>query len=259
MAASFVTAVAGPRLSIAATRTLALLLILSGWEVFAYLGPGDGRVMPHIWDIAHALASLMMNFSTYRHILVTGAEVLCAMAAGASAALLLLLLAARTPTLIGALSVLFYWLAPTPKIIFFPIALGAFGVDMGSKIAIGALSVFFPVALSLFAAMRQIKPIYMDVGRSFGLSGLQMFSKIYAPCLWGAALTGLRLGAGLGVIGVLLAETKLSNRGLGFLAVQYYSAFRIQDLCAVLIVSFALAAMVNAAISYIESRRRRAS
>jgi ABC-type nitrate/sulfonate/bicarbonate transport system permease component len=212
--------------------------------------------VPHIWDIASALFSLLSNAGTYRHMLVTGIEVLCSIVAGTALALLALLIATCAFRIIGAMAVLFYWLAPTPKIIFFPIALGLFGVDVGSKIAIGALSVFFPVALSLFSAMRQIKPIYLDVGRSFGLGKLRMFSKIYAPCLWSAALTGLRLGAGLGVIGVLLAETKLSNRGLGFLAVQYYSAFRIRDLYAVLILSFTLAALINATISYLESRRK---
>jgi len=212
--------------------------------------------MPHIWDMTSALFSLLSNAATYHHLLVTGMEILCSIAAGTILALLVLLIATSASSIIGAMAVLFYWLAPTPKVIFFPIALGLFGVDVGSKIAIGALSVFFPVALSLFSAMRQIKPIYLDVGRSFGFGTLRMFSKVYAPCLWSAALTGLRLGAGLGVIGVLLAETKLANRGLGFLAVQYYSAFRIRDLYAVLILSFTLAALINAAISYLESRRK---
>ncbi len=58
-------------------------------------------------------------------------------------------------------------------------------------------------------------------------------------------LTGFRLGLGVAVIGCLLSEIKLSNRGLGFLAIQYYGQFRIPEMYAVLLVVFALAGAGN--------------
>ena len=59
-----------------------------------------------------------------------------------------------------------YYLGPTPKIIFFPVMIMWFGVGSGSKIAMGALSCFFPVALSATAGMRQIDKVLIRVGRS---------------------------------------------------------------------------------------------
>ena len=44
-----------------------------------------------------------------------------------------------------------YYLGPTPKIIFFPIMIMWFGVGPPSKIALGTLSCFFPIALSVAA------------------------------------------------------------------------------------------------------------
>ena len=57
--------------------------------------------------------------------------------------------------------------------------------------------------------------------------------------------TGFRLGLGVAIIGCLLSEIKLSNRGLGFLAIQYYGQFRIPEMYAVLLVVFALAGLGN--------------
>ena len=67
--------------------------------------------------------------------------------------------------------------------------------------------------------------------------------------------TGLKLGLGVAIIGCLLAELKMSNRGLGFLVMQYYSQFRIPELYAALIVAFAVAALGNLLIGRLVRRR----
>ena len=48
----------------------------------------------------------------------------------------------------------------------------------------------------------------------------QMVTKIYLPAMRQPIVNGVRLGLGVAIIGTLLAETKLSNRGIGFLIIQ---------------------------------------
>ena len=48
------------------------------------------------------------------------------------------------------------------------------------------------------------------------------------PAIRAPILNGIRLGLGVAVIGTLLAETKLSNRGLGYLVIQSYSLTRYE-------------------------------
>ena len=59
---------------------------------------------------------------------------------------------------------------------------------------------------------------------------------------------GSRLGFGVAVIGTLLAETKLSNRGIGFLIINAYSTFNMPRMYALLIVLFVLSIGVNALV-----------
>jgi NitT/TauT family transport system permease protein len=61
-------------------------------------------------------------------------------------------------------------------------------------------------------------------------------------------INGIRLGFGVALIGTLLAETKLSNKGVGFLIINAYSTFDMPRMYAMLIVLFALAIGVNALI-----------
>jgi len=67
-------------------------------------------------------------------------------------------------------------------------------------------------------------------------------------------LTGVRLGLGVCIIGVLLGEIKISNQGLGFMAIEYYNMFNVPALYASLIVIFGMAVVINLAIDFILSK-----
>jgi ABC-type nitrate/sulfonate/bicarbonate transport system permease component len=75
-----------------------------------------------------------------------------------------------------------------------------------------------------------------------------MLTKIYLPAMRHPVINGIRLGFGVGLIGTLLAETKLSNKGIGFLIINAYTTFDMPRMYAMLIVLFALAIIVNALI-----------
>src|SRR5205085_4819510 len=117
-----------------------------------------------------------------------------------------------------------------------------------SKMALGALSCFFPIALSTAAGMRQIDAVLIRVGRSFHATTAQMVTKIYLPAMREPIVNGVRLGLGVAVIGTLLAETKLSNRGIGFLIINSYSTFNMPRMYALLIVLFVVAIGTNALV-----------
>ena len=123
-----------------------------------------------------------------------------------------------------------------------------FGVGSGSKIAMGAISCFFPIVISTASGMRQIDGVLIRVGRSFRATTWQMIAKIYLPAMRAPIVTGVRLGLGLAIIGTLLAETKLSNRGIGYLIIQAYATFDMPRMYALLIVLFVVAIGANALI-----------
>jgi ABC-type nitrate/sulfonate/bicarbonate transport system permease component len=83
-----------------------------------------------------------------------------------------------------------------------------------------------------------------------------MATKIYLPAMRAPVRNGLRLGLGVAIIGTLLAETKLSNRGVGHLVIQAYSTFDMPRMYALLIIVFVAAIGLNALIGRGEARPR---
>ena len=235
-------------------RLAAALILLLLWEFAARSGLFYQGVLPSLVTIAAALAALLVTAGFWLNAAVTGYEVLCALLIGGTLGVICGVMVGGGRLLRQAYEPALHYLAPTPKIVFLPILIALCGVGPSSKIAMGALSCFFPLALSVASGMAQINPVHLRVGRSFGLSRLRTLRSVVLPSLVRPLATGLRLGLGVAVIGCLLGEIKLSNRGLGFIAIQYYGQFRIPQMYAVLLVIFAVAGAGNAAVGRIRPR-----
>lgn len=238
-------------------RLATIIVVVAVWEALAHSGLFYKDVIPSSVKVAQAVVRQLSAASFYQHLATTAMEV----AAGFAIALVVgiglgILFGARK--FAGKVAEPFVqYLAPAPKIIFLPILMILFGIHEGSKIAMGALSAFFPIAISTTAGMLTINPVLIRVGRNFKASRWQMVRMIYLPALVVPIVSGMRLGLGVAIIGVLLGEVKLSNRGLGFLAIQHYNTFQIADMYAVLLIIFALAVLANEAMTRLNRRQAR--
>jgi len=243
------TAAPAPLIAPVALLRLAIILALPAlWEVLARSGWLYQDVVPSLLRIGAALVELLSHPNYYYNLAVTVGEIGVALAIGGLSGLVVGIVLGANRFLARAFEPYLYYLGPTPKIIFFPVMIMWFGVDSPSKIALGTLSCFFPVALSVAAGMRAIDTVLIRVGKSFRASTLQMATKIYLPAMRHPIVNGVRLGLGVALVGTLLAETKLSNKGIGFLIINAYSTFDMPRMYANLIVLFVLAIGANALV-----------
>jgi NitT/TauT family transport system permease protein len=218
------------------------------WEFLALSGWLYQDVVPPLEAIATAVWGLLTTIDYYGNLAVTAGEVGAGLAIGGLSGIVVGLVLGTNRTLSRSFEPYLYYLGPTPKIIFFPVMIMWFGVAAPSKEAMGAISCFFPVALSVAAAARQIDDVLVRVGHSFRANAWQMATKIYLPAMRHPVINGVRLGLGVAIIGTLLAETKLSSRGVGFLIIQAYSLFDMPRMYAMLTVLFVVAIGANALV-----------
>src|SRR6202040_2132927 len=228
-----------------------IVVVLAIWEAVAASGLLYRDVVPSLVAIARATVNLLSNPEYYWNLGVTAGEVGTSLIIGGLSGLVVGLVLGGSRLLTKAYEPYLYYLGPTPKIIFFPIMIMWFGVGTGSKIAMGAISCFFPVALNAAGGMREIDKVLIRVGKSFRANTWQMVTKIYLPAMRHPVINGVRLGLGVALIGTLLAETKLSNRGIGFLVIQAYSIFNMPQMYALLIILFVISIGANSLIGRI--------
>ena len=234
---------AGPRL-------VAAVALLGAWEAMARSGLLFRDVVPPLEALAAGLWAGVTDAGFWGNALVTGGELLAAVLIGGLMGVVTGLALGASRTVSAAFERWFTWLGPTPKIILFPVLILFCGVGPGSKIAMAAVSCFFPVVLSTAAAVRGVDPVLLRVARSFRAGPWQTLLKVYLPATVAPLLNGARLGFGVALIGVLLAETKLSNQGIGFAVMQAYSRFDMPRMYGLLILVVGFAAAVNVVLGH---------
>ncbi len=127
----------------------------------------------------------------------------------------------------------------TPRIALMPLFIIWFGLGITSKIVIVLLSAIFPLIVNLQVAMSTIDNDLIHVARAYGASRWQVFRSIALPTSLPFLITGLRLAASRGLLGVIMAEVFGGAAGIGYMIQYAGSTFQTDKVFAgVLVVAF---------------------
>lgn len=141
-----------------------------------------------------------------------------------------------------------------PKIIIYPILLLFFGLGPLSVISMGFIGGIFSILINVMAAVRNIKPVYVKVGRSLNIGPLRAMYRIYLPAVLLAFLTGVRLSFGLTLVNVVFAELFASEGGMGKVIMKYYSLGQFTNMMSMIFVLFIVASIGSMILWGIERR-----
>ena len=103
----------------------------------------------------------------------------------------------------------------TPLIALAPLYIITFGIGMTARIAVVVTMALFPIMLNTTSGIRTADPNLVETAVSFGANKWQIFLKVLLPSSVPFVITGLRLGVGRGLMGVVVAEFFGSTSGLG--------------------------------------------
>jgi ABC-type nitrate/sulfonate/bicarbonate transport system permease component len=164
----------------------------AGWEMFS-----SGKIWPHAWT------SLVEFFWGSLFGIVIGIPLGFVMAQWRSVD------SALSPTVWGLYSV--------PRTAFVPLLLVWFGIGLASKGAFVFLGMVFPMIANTYLGVRETDPYTLRSARSFSASRSETLRKVIFPSAFPYLIDGLRLGAGRGIVGVIIAELYVSSGGLGYM------------------------------------------
>jgi NitT/TauT family transport system permease protein len=234
-------------------QALTLVIVIALWELIGRTGILFDELFPPMLEILQSLSRFVTTPLLLPHLKASLYEVGGALVLAMLTAIPLGILWGSRRSWLEIVEPLILYAAVVPKIVIFPVFILFLGIDVHSKLAVGAIAAFFPISLLTIAGMREVKKVYVDVARTAGASALQIANHVYLPAIAGQVFTGIRLGMGAAVTGALLAETKIAKAGLGFMIVEYYGQFRIADMYSLLLFIFILAAVANWTLKFLFS------
>lgn len=199
------------------TSIVSPLLLLLAWEVAARTALLDTRFFPAPSTILHTLGRLLESGALWIDTWASLQRMFWGFLLGGVPALVLGVAMGMSRPLRAAIDPLIACTYPIPKSAIFPLILLIFGLGEASKIVMVAIGMFYPICINAMAGVLEINKIYLDVGKSFKASRWQMFRTIALPGALPFIMSGIKLGVGMGLILIAIAEMIGAKSGLGFM------------------------------------------
>jgi ABC-type nitrate/sulfonate/bicarbonate transport system permease component len=193
----------------------AFLLLL--WEALARIGWIDQRFFPAPSSIAASFVDLSRSGELWANLSASLTRLFWGVLLGGVPALLLGLAMGLYRPVRALVDPLVAATYPVPKSAILPLVLLVFGLGEASKIAMVALGVFYPVIINTTAGVLEIERIYLDVGKNFGAGRWQTFRTIALPGAAPLIMAGIKLGVGMGLILIAIAEMIGAQSGIGYM------------------------------------------
>ena len=225
---------------------LGLLLL---WELAAEFGVIDTRFFPAPSSIISLMIEMLRTGELERHTLTSLNRLLWGTVIGGVPALVLGIVMGLNRSVRAIFDPLIAATYPIPKSSILPLALLIFGLGEPSKIFMVAIGVFYPVAINATTGVLEINKIYLDVGKNFKASRWDLFWTVAIPGAMPTIITGFKLGIGIGLVLIAVAEMIGAKSGLGFMIWSAWETFAVEQmyvgLFTIAVIGFALTLALN--------------
>ena len=237
----------------AGTKSLVIAVaVVAGWEAIVRLGLVSAIILAAPSDIVLAAASDGAVF--LRAFATTAIEIAAAIVMTWTLGIVVGLIAGSSHTLASATAPVLSSIFAVPLIILYPLLMAWLGIGPLSKVVFAILSGFFPVALNTIDGVRVVEHRYIVFARSVGATRLQTYARIIFPLALPAIVSGLRVGTGLVVIGVIVTEMLASLGGIGFLISYHRTLFNTGHVYFGMVLALLMAVAVNMGLTAIDRR-----
>lgn len=234
-----------------------LVILLVGWELLGryvltnqlFFAPLSEVIVAgvHLWQSGELQIHIWVSFSE----LVEGvfAAIIIGIAAGISVGI-----SQRTREYTEIYITALY---ATPLVAVTPLLILWLGIGVVSKAAVVFLTAVFPILINTASGVRATDSLLIEVAQSFCATRRQIITKVMLPAAIPFMLTGIRLGIGRGIVGVVVGELFGARAGLGYLIFTSGQTFEVPALFVGILTLAAMGVGLTLAAELVEHRALR--
>ena len=193
------------------------ILLLAAWQASAQLGWLSTRILPAPWDVLKAAVALAVSGELWSHVWTSTWRALTGFVIGGGLGLVLGLLTGSFTKAETLLDSTIQMIRNIPPLALIPLVILWFGIEEKAKLFLVSLGVFFPLYINTFHGIRSVDKGLIEMGRSYGLSGWQLYKEVILPGALPSILVGVRYSLGLMWVILIVAETIAADAGIGYM------------------------------------------
>jgi ABC-type nitrate/sulfonate/bicarbonate transport system permease component len=142
----------------------------------------------------------------------------------------------------------------TPRVALLPLVIIWLGIGILSKVGIIFLGAVFPILINARDGVKTTPKNLLNAAKSFGASEWQIFGSVVLPSTVPFILTGLRLGVGRGLVGVMVGELYAATAGIGFMITVAGATFQTDKVFVGVLVFSITGMILTEALNNVERR-----
>lgn len=200
-------------------RLISVVTVLGSWEILGRRV--DPLFMSYPSAISVAAYDMIMSGELMRALMASLSTLIYAFTIASILGILIGLAIGRYKLVDVSTDWLVNALYTTPQVAIIPLVILWFGLGGNAKIFIVSVSTIFPVLINTTAGVRNVPAQLIETGVAFAANERQIFTKVIVPSALPYVMTGLRLGLGRAIIGMVVAEFFTAITGLGAIIVKY--------------------------------------
>ncbi|HZT06296.1 MAG TPA: ABC transporter permease [Chloroflexota bacterium] len=214
---------------------LSVVAFLVVWHTVTAARLVPALFLPGPFDTLNAFVGLVKGGSLWNDLWVSGQEMIYGYVLAIVIGMPLGLLMGWYRRLSFALDPFVAFFYSMPRVALIPLLIIWFGIGIYSKVAVVFLGAIFPIVINTMAGVRNLDANWVKAARSFGASDSQIFRTVALPGSVPFILTGLRLGIGHALVGVVVGELVAAQAGIGLMMATAGSTFQTPKVFAGLI------------------------
>ncbi|GAA2981415.1 ABC transporter permease [Microbacterium terrae] len=202
------------------------------WQIYGTFW--GGLLVPTFTETVVAFGELMVNPEFWDAFVVSNQALALGFLAAVVIGIPVGVLLGRYRTLERFTDVYLNILLVTPMAAIIPLLVMSVGFGLLSRVILVTLFAVVMVIVNVRAGVRQVDPSLIQMARSFGAKEPQIWRDVLIPGALPAIMTGIRLGLGRAVTGMVIVELLMVSLALGGLILEYRGMFNGPALYAVI-------------------------
>jgi len=233
-------------------RLLALLVFGGIWETYARVA--DLLLIPTFTETVTSVVALVVDpqYGTLNAFMLSNQALVIGFAISLTFGVVLGLGAARFRSIEGFVDPYLNILLVTPMAALIPILIMALGFEITSRVLLVIVFSIPVIIVNSRAGVRQVDPNLIEMATSFGARERDVWVKILLPGALPAIMTGIRLGMGRGVTGMVIIELLMAAVGIGNMILRFQGQFRSDLLYGTVVLVVIEALILVSALRWIE-------
>lgn len=141
-----------------------------------------------------------------------------------------------------------------PRVALLPLIILWLGIGIESKVAVVFLGAVFPIIVNGMSGMRTVDETLVKCARAFGASDRQVLWTVALPGSVPFLIAGMRLGAGRGLVGIVVGELVASQAGIGHMMARAGATFQTDKVFVGVILLAAFGLLLSKGLEALEKR-----